>query len=160
LGRLHHGQVGRLLALEDADIDAGLTKGIIDVGAVAHQAAGLDMVAVRKRRWKPMQSRERGQLDAPAREENVASDVQGFGAVAQEGGDVHFARGSETAPTWRASFTARSSNASSAPCQPMNERPIGQPEIEATGRVTCGSPLKPARQVSRMTRTRNDSSAS
>src|SRR5262249_35896007 len=40
----------------------------------------------------------------------------------------------------------------------MKESPTGHPETKPTGSVTCGSPLKPAIQVSRMTRTRNDSS--
>src|SRR5262249_32505231 len=42
----------------------------------------------------------------------------------------------------------------------MKESPTGHAETKPTGSVTCGSPLKPAIQVSRMTRTRNDSSAS
>jgi hypothetical protein len=48
LGR-HDRQVGGLLALEDSTrIDAVLTKGFVDVGPTAHQAASLDILALRK----------------------------------------------------------------------------------------------------------------
>src|SRR5262249_43773269 len=49
LRRLHDRQIGRLLALENAaGVDAHLTQRIVDIGAVAHQAPRLGIVARRK----------------------------------------------------------------------------------------------------------------
>ena len=56
-------------------------------------------------------------------------------------------------PQWRESFTASASRASSPPAHPMNESPTGQPASDPMGRVTWGSPPRPAMQVRRMTRT-------
>src|SRR5215813_6950379 len=63
-------------------------------------------------------------------------------------------------PQWRESFRQSSSRASSPPAHPMKDSPTGQPASDPMGRVSWGSPLRPAMQVRRMTRTRNDSSAS
>ena len=46
LGRLHHWQFGRLRTGEDlASLDADLTNTVRNIGPVAHQAAGVDIVA-------------------------------------------------------------------------------------------------------------------
>src|SRR5688500_2756124 len=63
-------------------------------------------------------------------------------------------------PKKRANRTARSSSASSPPAQPMNESPTGEPATIPTGNVTCGRPLWPDMQVSRMARRRNISYSS
>src|SRR5262249_16560582 len=57
------------------------------IGRVAHQPAGFDSLASGIARGNPITRRERRKLDAPARKERVASDVQGFGAVAHESGE-------------------------------------------------------------------------
>ena len=63
-------QVGRLLALEDAaGVDADLTIRIRDAGSVAHQAAGLDELAILIDRGQRMASRQCDELFAPAVEE-------------------------------------------------------------------------------------------
>ena len=52
-----------------------------------------------------------------------------------------------------------SSMASSPPAQPINESPTGHPETVPAGRLTWGSPARPAEQVSRITCRRWASSA-
>ena len=68
-------------------IGADLTIHARTIGVVAHQPAGLDSLARGIARGNTMGRCERGQLDAPARKEHVASDVQCFGAVAHESGE-------------------------------------------------------------------------
>src|SRR5262244_1085500 len=88
LGRLHDRQVGGLGALEDlTGVGADLTTHVHTIGRVAHQPAGFDSLASGIARRNPITRRERRKLDAPARKERVASDVQGFGAVAHESGE-------------------------------------------------------------------------
>ena len=75
---------------------------------------------------------------------------------------AHQERGARgpVSPQQRASAHARSSSASSPPGQAMNDSPAGQPATVPIGMLICGRPASPAMQVSRMTRTRNDSSSS
>jgi len=42
------------------------------------------MLAVRKRRWKPMQGRQRDKLDAPDEEKWVAADEEGIGTLVSQ----------------------------------------------------------------------------
>src|SRR6516165_2727087 len=50
---LHDWKIGRLFALEDAaGVDAGLTIGVSQAGAVADQAAGRDRLRGIKHRWQ------------------------------------------------------------------------------------------------------------
>ena len=87
LGRLHDRQVGGLGALEDAaGIDADLTKRVCEVGSVAHQPAGCDVLTLRISRRNPVARRQGGKLHAAAVEECVGSDEEGIGALARKGG--------------------------------------------------------------------------
>src|SRR5262249_56410015 len=54
------------------------------IGRIAHQPAGFDSLARRIGRGNAIARCERRKLDASAREERVASDVQGLRAVADE----------------------------------------------------------------------------
>ena len=84
-GRLQHRQVGRLGALEDvAGIDADLMKHIREVGAVAHQAAGRDNVAVLIGSRKSVARRQGGKLHAATVEETVGTDEEGIGPLARK----------------------------------------------------------------------------
>jgi hypothetical protein len=60
------------------------------VGLIAHQPANFDSLARRIGRGNAIGRCERGQLDPPARQEHVASDVQSFGAVAHERDEGRF----------------------------------------------------------------------
>src|SRR5215207_8214368 len=63
--RLHHRQVRRLLALEDAPgVDADLPKHLLEVGSVAHQAARLGILPLRINRRNPVMGNERDELPA------------------------------------------------------------------------------------------------
>jgi hypothetical protein len=87
LGRLHDRQVGGLGALEDvAGIDARLTKTVGDVGSVTYQPTCCDVITLRIGRRNPVVRRQGGQLHAAAGEESVASDEEGIGTLAREGG--------------------------------------------------------------------------
>src|SRR5262249_42467902 len=68
-------------------VGADLTTHVHTIGRVAHQPTGFDSLASGIARGNPITRRERRKLDAPARKERVASDVQGFGAVAHESGE-------------------------------------------------------------------------
>jgi hypothetical protein len=87
LGRLHDRQVGRLGAIKNfAGIGADLTETVLDIGSVAHQPAGYDMITVRISRRNPAARRQGGNLHAAAGEECVGRDEEGIGALAREGG--------------------------------------------------------------------------
>jgi hypothetical protein len=66
---------------------ADLTIHVHTIGIVGHQPAGFDSLARGIGRGNPIARRERRKLDAPAREEDISSDVQGVGAIAREGGE-------------------------------------------------------------------------
>src|SRR5262249_57350625 len=80
---LGEGEVGRLATLEDA---AGrtpdLTKGIRNVGSVAHQPTGFGIVTQRICRGKAVVRRQLRQLDTPAAQEGIAGDEEGVGPLA------------------------------------------------------------------------------
>jgi hypothetical protein len=66
LGRLHHRQIGRLFALEDAPgISAGQTICIEQTRSVAHEAAGLNELTEGIYCGRRMVGRQRGELIAP-----------------------------------------------------------------------------------------------
>src|SRR5262245_58890079 len=88
LGGLHDRQVGRLGAFEDwTGIDADLTPHVRNIGPIAHQPAGFDLLASGIGRGNPVARRKRRKLNAPADEERVGCDKQGIGPVAHEGGE-------------------------------------------------------------------------
>src|SRR5262245_51793431 len=68
-------------------IDADLTKHVRTIGRVAHQPTGFDSLARGIARRNAIARCERRKLDASAREEHVASDIQGLRAVAHEVGE-------------------------------------------------------------------------
>src|SRR5262245_25859937 len=75
--RLHNGQVRWLCALEDAaDINADLSIHIAQIRSVAHQAAGLHIVAQRIGGGDGVSRRQMGQLHAPAGEERRRADEE------------------------------------------------------------------------------------
>jgi hypothetical protein len=87
LGRLHDRQVGGLGALEDAaGIDASLTKHVREVGSVAHQPAGCDIIMSRIGRRNPVARRQGDKLNAAADEECVGSNEEAIGALARKVG--------------------------------------------------------------------------
>jgi len=74
-GRLQHRQVSGLGAFEDAaGIDAGLTKGVCDVGSVTHQPAGFHRLTDRVSRGNPVARRQSSKLHAATDQEGIASD--------------------------------------------------------------------------------------
>ena len=77
-GGLHHGQVGRLLALENPpDVETGLAIGIrICCGPYAHQAAGVDVLARRVARGDRMASRHRDDSLPTVNHEPAGTDEQ------------------------------------------------------------------------------------
>ena len=82
---LHHRQVSRLLALEDAAaIGADLAVHVDNVGAVAYQPATLDELARRIDGRKRMARGERDQLDAPAAEKHIGGDEERVRPLAHE----------------------------------------------------------------------------
>src|SRR5271169_2886044 len=84
--RLQHRQVGRLRALEDAaGIDADLMKRIREVGSVAHQSTGLNIIPNRISSRNPFARCQGDKLCAAADEECVTSDEEGIGALARKG---------------------------------------------------------------------------
>src|SRR5262245_15354921 len=88
LGGLHDRQVGRLGAFEDlTGIDADLTPHDRNIGSIAHQPAGFDLLASAVGRGNPLARRKRRKLDAPTDEERVGRDEQRIGSVAREGGE-------------------------------------------------------------------------
>src|SRR5260370_12417 len=66
---------------------AGVAMRARRTGVVAGTPAGFDRLARGIARGNPVTRRERRKLDAPAREEDITSDVQGVGAIAHEGGE-------------------------------------------------------------------------
>ena len=75
LGRLHDRQIGRLGAIENpADIDADLAKRVGKSGAVADQAAGNDIFALRIDRRNACRAASATNRRAAAVEERVAAD--------------------------------------------------------------------------------------
>jgi hypothetical protein len=110
--RLQHRQVGGLGALEHlTGVGADLTIHARTIGAVAHQPAGFDSLARSIARGNPVTRRERHKLDAPAREEDITSDVQGVGAIAHEGGEGRL----DLAASFRPLRNAAASGASDDP---------------------------------------------
>jgi hypothetical protein len=76
---LHHRQVGGLRALEDAaGIHASLPKSLRQARPVAHQAAGLGVIAGVIDRGQGVARRQRGKLDAPAKEKGIGANDKGF----------------------------------------------------------------------------------
>src|SRR5207253_10207386 len=74
-----------LFTFEDTTrIGADLAKRFQNVGAVAHQPAGLDKITYRVGRGKRIARGQRGQLDSPTGKERVRSDEQGVGPLAHE----------------------------------------------------------------------------
>ena len=74
-GRLQHRQVSGLGAFEDAaGIDAGLTKGVCDVGSVTHQPTGFHRLTDRVSRGNPVARRQSSKLHAATDQEGIASD--------------------------------------------------------------------------------------
>src|SRR5215467_1195741 len=85
LGRLHHGQVRRLRALEDAPgVNAKLSIGISQVGSVADQAAGFDKLTPRIYCWEPVDRRQESQLDTPVSKEGRTCYKEGIGSLADK----------------------------------------------------------------------------
>jgi hypothetical protein len=68
-------------------VGADPTIHIRTIGRVGHQPAGFDSLARGIGRGNPIARRGRRKLNAPAREEHVASDMQSVGALAHEGGE-------------------------------------------------------------------------
>ena len=88
LGRLQDRQISRLGALEDATcIDASLAKRVGNAGSVAHQPASFGIVTHRIGRGNRVARCQSGKLDAPAVEERVGRDEQGFCPVARDSGE-------------------------------------------------------------------------
>src|SRR5262249_47986515 len=84
--RLYDRQLRRLGTLENTSgIDADLTESILDVGSVAHQPTGFGIVAQRICRGEPVERRQLGQLDTPARKKRIAGDKEGIGPFACKG---------------------------------------------------------------------------
>src|SRR5205814_6583154 len=82
LARLHHRQVRRLRALEDATgVDPHLSKCLSTVGAIAHQPAGFGVVTRRICRGNFMQRCQVNQLDTPAAEKGVRVNNKGVGPL-------------------------------------------------------------------------------
>src|SRR5215813_27538 len=80
LARLHHRQIDRLPALEDAaGIDADLPKHIRKVGPVAHEPADVGKLTLSKCCWKRVARRQIDKLDTAAGEKAVAAHEQGIG---------------------------------------------------------------------------------
>jgi hypothetical protein len=61
--------------------DADLTIHVRDIGSVAHQPVGCDVIPLAKKRWNPLAHRRGGKLHATAAEECVGSDEEGVGPV-------------------------------------------------------------------------------
>jgi len=84
-GRLHHGQVGRFLAFEDAaGIDAGLTKRIANIGSVTHQSASFGNLAVSACHGNHVAHRQGSELHAPVGKQGPAADEKCVGPLALE----------------------------------------------------------------------------
>src|SRR5262249_16623416 len=82
LGQLHHREIGRLCAAEDAaDIDAGLAIADGVVGPVAPQASRLGIVTCVEYRGDGLGGGERNQLLAPTIEKWTPRDEQRIGAL-------------------------------------------------------------------------------
>src|SRR5439155_100023 len=71
---------------DGSGIDADLSKHVRCNGSVAHQPACFDSVTRRKNRRNSLARCQSSKLDAPAGEEPVASDEEGVGPLAHEGG--------------------------------------------------------------------------
>src|SRR5262245_38780394 len=83
--RLHYWQVGRVRALENAaGIDADLTIGIINVGAVAHQPAGCSIVTARIGSGDHVARRQHGKLNPSALKKWVRADKERVGPLAPD----------------------------------------------------------------------------
>jgi hypothetical protein len=61
-----------------------LTERILDVGSVAYQPTGFDIVAQRICRGEPVERRQLSQLDTPAGQEGIAGDEEGVGPFASK----------------------------------------------------------------------------
>src|SRR6266851_562655 len=91
LGRLHDGQVGRLLALEHpARVDAGLPIGIEQARSVAHQAAGVDVPPPWVDGGYRMTCRQNDEQGGQAREKRIGADEQRSGSLSDQGGKSRF----------------------------------------------------------------------
>src|SRR5262249_38742669 len=85
LGWLHHRQVSRLLALEDASgIDASLTVSVGYAGSVAHEAAGRDELAQREDRGKAVRGAQDRELLAMRVHERAGTNQQRAGSAVGE----------------------------------------------------------------------------
>ena len=79
------GQLGRPPTPENASrINANLAIGVVDVGSVAHQATGFDVVAHRERRRDRIARRQDGQLDPSAVEKGIGADEECVGPLPRE----------------------------------------------------------------------------
>src|SRR2546423_10526617 len=82
LGRLENRQVDRLGALEEArGIGPDLTKGVEDIGAVAHQPASFGIGARRVDGRQRVTRRQHSKLDAPRIEERAWGDEKSVGLL-------------------------------------------------------------------------------
>src|SRR6516162_9257734 len=81
LGRLHDGQVGGPLALQDStSVNSDLAVCVGKACAVTDQAPSRDELALRVDRGNPMACRQRNELTAPRQEERVGIDEERGGA--------------------------------------------------------------------------------
>src|SRR5262245_22913893 len=88
LRRLRNRQVSRLRSAEDlTGIDAGLTKTISDIGAVAHQSADLGIGAAGISRGDSVSRRQRGELHPAAVKEPIWGNKQRFRTLARNRGE-------------------------------------------------------------------------
>src|SRR5262249_22260774 len=86
-GRLQHRQVGGCGSFEDATgRDGDLTKGIPDVGSVAHQPTGCRMNTQGISRRNPVMGRQGSKLYGAADKKCVAADEERIGALARKCG--------------------------------------------------------------------------
>src|SRR5215472_2606364 len=77
LGRLQDRKIGRLHTLENlSNINAGLTKGIAKIGAIAHQSTGYDVLAQWIHGRYPIAGRQRDDLVLPANQKTLSGDDQ------------------------------------------------------------------------------------
>jgi hypothetical protein len=85
-GRLQHRQVSWVGTLEDIpDINSDLAEHVCNVGAVAHQQAGLGRLTIRTTCRQPVARCQRRKLSAAAAEESVGSDEKGVCLIACNG---------------------------------------------------------------------------
>ena len=87
-GRLHHRQVGRFLALEDAaGIVADLTKSIPNIGSVTHQSADFGNLTVAGCHGNHVARRQGSELHASGGKYESYADEQCVGPLALDRGE-------------------------------------------------------------------------